>query len=149
MGQGDSIKKSSSDYLVPIGRSNSKFDERWLSQWQTVWVKALNLSPPWDDYTMKLTGKEIDGRAYAYLRVLYSHDETELTGHGYTPQSLQHNAAVLSPRTEREVIRTLIGIIGILLSAYRTTLEADLFALKSGSSYTINENKFEVALKKK
>jgi hypothetical protein len=52
----------------------------------------------------------IDPRLWAYLRILYSKDETDLTKHGYTPFSVQNPGSVLSSEIECQVVKTLIGI---------------------------------------
>ena len=52
--------------------------------------------------------------------------------HGYDPFTLAHPSALLSVELEREVLRTLVGAIGVLLRVYETTEEADIYALQSG-----------------
>ena len=70
---------------------------------------------------MTLTPASVDGRAYAFLRVLYAKYEEDLTKHGYTPSTLSDPSALVASDLEREVLRTLVGAVGVLLRVYATS----------------------------
>ena len=99
---------------TPIGRSvNEPYDELWLYQWQLIWLRVLGLQNYCPSanfgFTLKGTGGEnqscggMDGRAYAFLRVLYSREEDDLTRHGYTPKTLKDPSAILWAKIEKAV----------------------------------------------
>ena len=73
----------------------------------------------------------IDERLWAYLRILYAQSEDDLVGHGYTPSSVGRIGSMLAVARERSVIRTLIGILGIALSAYETDVRTDVLQLRA------------------
>ena len=68
------------------------------------------------------------GKLWAFLRIIYSTDESDITTHGYTPFTLQHSNSILSYTIETKVITTLIGIITVLLHGYDTDLTTDFAA---------------------
>ena len=62
-----------------------------------------------------LSASNIDPRLWAYLRILYAKSESDLTKHGYTPFTLQSAGSVLSADIEAQVIKTMVGIVGVLI----------------------------------
>ena len=68
------------------------------------------------------------GKLWAFLRIIYSTDESDITSHGYTPFTLQYSNSILSYTIETKVITTLIGIITVLLHGYDTDLITDFAA---------------------
>lgn len=82
---------------------------------------------------MNMGGNEIsniDPRLWAYLRILYSKEESDLTKHGYNPFSVQKPGSVVSAEIETQVVKTLIGIVGIILREYGSDVESDLRELR-------------------
>ena len=69
---------------------------------------------------------QIDGKLFAMFRILYAKREAELLQHGYNPFLLQSPSSVLSLDNEKEVIKSILGIISIVLFQYETELHADL-----------------------
>ena len=65
----------------------------------------------------------IDTRLWAYLRILYAKSEDDITKHGYTPFSLQATGSVLSAEIEKEVVKTLVGVVGIILRVYGSDMK--------------------------
>jgi hypothetical protein len=65
----------------------------------------------------------IDPRLWAYLRILYAKKEGDLTKHGYTPFTLQNAGSMLSADIEAEVIKTLVGISGVILRIYGSSMK--------------------------
>ena len=65
----------------------------------------------------------IDPRLWAYLRILYAKKEEDLTKHGYTPFTLQNAGSMLSADIEAEVIKTLVGISGVILRIYGSSMK--------------------------
>ena len=71
--------------LAPIGSAvDESYDERWLHKWQLIWLRALGLQNhcPGANFGMTLTSSiqgndGMDGRAYAFLRVLYAKREVK------------------------------------------------------------------------
>ena len=135
---GDKKQYQSSSSLVPIGRGGDRYSERWLHPWQLVWLRALGLINYSSNanFAMKLStnrGKAvIDGRCYAAFRVLYAKNEEDLTKHGYTPTTVCSTGSMMDPEIEKEVLRSLAGMITVLLVVYGTSVDTDIFALKSG-----------------
>jgi len=118
--------------VVAFGRGGDKFDERWLQNWQLVWLSALGLQGPGASFAMTIgaaTPSSIDPKLWAFLRVLYSQSEKELTDHGYDPFILQAPGSMLSPRAEAHVIRTLVGIVAVMLRVFGTDLDRDMLML--------------------
>jgi len=75
--------------------------------------------------------RRVDPRLLAVLRVLYSDSEEQLLGHGYDPFLLQQPGSMLSADREAHVVRTLIGIVAVILNGYGTDIERDLHLLHS------------------
>ena len=65
----------------------------------------------------------IDTRLWAYLRILYAKSEDDITKHGYTPFSLQATGSGLSAEIEKEVVKTLVGVVGIILRVYGSDMK--------------------------
>ena len=65
----------------------------------------------------------IDPRLWAYLRILYARNEEDITKHGYTPFTLQAAGSILSADIETQVIKTLVGIVGIILRVYGSDMK--------------------------
>mmetsp|Transcript_526 Transcript_526/g.720 ORF Transcript_526/g.720 Transcript_526/m.720 type:complete len:918 (+) Transcript_526:20-2773(+) len=74
----------------------------------------------------------IDPKLLALLRVLYTPDEEHLEAHGYDPFLLQQAGALVTVRTEAHVVRTVIGLLALLLRSLNTTLNKDIQLLKYG-----------------
>lgn len=72
----------------------------------------------------------VDGRLWAFLRVLYARSEDDLLSHGYDPFSLQSCASMLGAEQECDVLKTLIGLHAIVLRVYGPDLDDDIHALK-------------------
>ena len=136
---------------TPIGRAvNEPYNELWLYQWQIMWLRMLRAQIKFPGanfgFTLKGSGAGnqppgMDGRAYAFLRVLYSREEEDITSHGYTPMTLKDPSAILSSNIEKEVIRTLVGVVSVLLRVYGTSEKSDIHALKSGYASILNAEK--------
>lgn len=117
-----------------IGRGSENYHELWLSQWQLQWLRALNLYGPTANFAMRIGGPtidKIDGRLWAFLRIIYSQSEEELLSHGYDPFLLQEPGSIVSTKVEAQVVKTLVGIVGVILSMFKTDLDADLIELVS------------------
>ena len=65
----------------------------------------------------------VDPRLWAFLRILYSKKEDDLLKHGYTPFSLMSAGSVLSADIEAQVIKTLVGVTGVLLRVYGSDMK--------------------------
>mmetsp|Transcript_12843 Transcript_12843/g.12480 ORF Transcript_12843/g.12480 Transcript_12843/m.12480 type:complete len:672 (+) Transcript_12843:150-2165(+) len=129
-----------------IGRGGAKVNDIWLHQWQQYWLSAINLYGPKVQYGMDMGGNDIsniDPRLWAYLRILYSKDEFDLTKHGFDPFSVQNPGSVLSAEIESQVVKTLIGIVGIILREYGSDVESDLRALKNYENDFENQTEVE------
>ena len=77
----------------------------------------------------------------AFLRILYAKNEAEITRHGYTPFTLQHAGSVLSAEIEMQVLKTMVGIVGVMLRVYGTDLETDMTVLRTGKINYDDESK--------
>lgn len=136
--KGDKEQSQRSSSLVPIGRGGDRYNERWLHPWQLIWLRALGLINYSSNanFAMKIStvgGKPvIDGRCYAAFRVLYAKEEEDLEKHGYTPTTLCSIGSMMDPEIEKEVLRTLAGMVTVLLVVYGTSVDTDIFALRSG-----------------
>jgi len=64
------------------------------------------------------------------LRILYSQSEEDLLKHGYTPEQLKSVGSVIDIEREAHVVRTIIGIVAVVLQSYGTDLSNDLNFLK-------------------
>ena len=124
----------SSSSLIKIGHGGNKIIDRWLHNWQIYWLKALNLYGSDADYAMTITGcsiEGIDGRLWAFLRILYSNNEEELLQHGYDPFILKQPGAIVSIKNEAQVLKTMTGLIAVMLRLYGSDLDSDIQELKS------------------
>ena len=136
-----------------------RYNENFLHLWQIYWLRCLHLSGPSRNYQMHIrlnTNKDgkvcqgsheiegaegdthgdgnnqcVDGRLLALLRVIYSRRESDLLLHGYTPFSLKAEGSMLSNFLEANVIKTVIGIMGLALTKYHTDIEQDVALLQS------------------
>ena len=77
----------------------------------------------------------------AFLRILYAKNEEEITKHGYTPFTLQHAGSVLSAEIEMQVLKTMVGIVGVMLRVYGTELDTDMTILRTGKINYDDESK--------
>lgn len=132
---------------IGIGHLHDTYSDKSLSKWQTFWLRALSLygpvPSPTNDVKMIL-GAEVgikskygssqsgglDPRLWAYLRVLYSKSESDLLKHGYNPSLLQLPGSSLGLHEEAHVLRTMIGIIAVILRSYGSDIEEDINFLK-------------------
>jgi hypothetical protein len=137
--EGNEGLKSSSSNLAPLGRGGDRYSERWLHPWQLVWLRSLGLINYASNanFAMKLSKSggstlAVDGRCLAALRVLYARDERDLEKHGYTPTTLQFEGSLMDLEVEKEVLRTLAGMVTVLLLVFGTSADTDIFALRSG-----------------
>jgi hypothetical protein len=73
----------------------------------------------------------VDGRLLAFLRVLYSPKEQDLLRHGYTPFTLQEQGSMLSSLLEAQVVKTAVGVMGLMLTGYPTDVETDVAMMQS------------------
>lgn len=117
--------------LKMVGRRCEVYSEDWLHSWQKDWLAVLDLAGPNKNMSFKLgvRSSSIDPRLWAFLRIVYSSSEEDLLRHGYNPFLLQSPASVTSVETETEVIKTLVGIAGVITKAYGTDIETDLATL--------------------
>jgi hypothetical protein len=108
---------------------------RSVATWQRYWLQALQLIGPDADYAVQIGGKDIVGpKLWAMLRILYSASEHELAQHGYDPSSLQRIGSLGSARAEAQVLRTLVGMLAVILRGYGTELSKDLLQLQRGTA---------------
>lgn len=73
----------------------------------------------------------IDPRLYAYLRVLYASSESDLTAHGYDPFTLQASGSFVSLDIEVSVVKTIVGILAVILRSLGTDLAQDVYCIKN------------------
>ena len=144
---------------IPVGRSCDVLDLDWLHQWQQLWIRCITGSDSYHMHKLDITlgycnnpsqpslsssasstssqsssssvMRRVDPRLLAVLRVLYSDSEEQLLEHGYDPFLLQHPGSMLSADREAHVVRTLIGIVAVILNGYGTDIERDLHLLHS------------------
>jgi hypothetical protein len=118
-----------------IGRGAYALDEKWLHSWQQRWLGLLDLFGTRVTKAVNIRGSkltDIDGKLWAYLRIVYSEHESDITRHGYDPFILQQVSSVTSVEVEQQVVRTLIGIFAMLLHGFETDWQMDLDALIQG-----------------
>lgn len=118
-----------------IGRGTYALDEKWMHSWQQRWLSLLDLYGPRAVKAISITGsrlEDIDGKLWAYLRIVYSERESDITQHGFDPFILQKVTSITSVEVEQQVVRTLIGIFAMLLHGLETDWPADLEALLQG-----------------
>jgi len=121
--------------VVKVGRGADKVDELSLHRWQLIWMQAIGMLGYGATPAVYIGGPEpsrVDPRLWAFLRLLYADSEDELLSHGYDPFILQSQGGLLSEEKETHVIRTLTGIVAIVLRLYPTEDMYDLEALRSG-----------------
>lgn len=139
------------------------FTENALQSWQKVWLQCMDMHdlgiqarelsvgnlPLYtaSDGTLTFTSPasaqsklSVDPRLLAFLRVLHSSRESDLLVHGYDPLSLQHIGSVLAAPAEAQVMRTLIGMLLLVLRSHGTTLAHDVALLTNGQLETSQEN---------
>jgi hypothetical protein len=135
-------KDSFRDY-VKIGDSTyQKFSEVNLYLWQITWLKCLRLLGPAKDNKMLIGGnpENIDGRLWAYLRILYASTEESLVMHGYNPFTLNDSGSFTSMQLESHVVKTMIGICLVTLQRFGTQVEQDILSLMSDELGNNNNN---------
>ena len=128
------LSLESSDSILNIGHGGNKIIDRWLNNWQIYWLRSLNLNGPDADYAMTINGctlDGIDGRLWAFLRILYCNEEEELLKHGYDPFILQQPGAIVSVKNEAQVLKTMTGLIAVMLRLYGSDLDSDIQELKT------------------
>lgn len=121
--------------VIPLGRGGDKYDPTRFHAWQAIWLQSIGLIGPGASPAVGVGGPDlslIDPKLWALLRILYTKSETDLLQHGYDPFLLQHYASVTSAETEGHVIRTITGLIAILLHTYPSDWEADAASLRTG-----------------
>ena len=126
-------KGTTNSTVATIGRGGQRLEDCYLYNWQIYWLAALGLHGPSADFAMSI-GTDIasvDPKLWAFLRILYAKDEEEITRHGYTPFTLQGAGSVLSAEVEMQVLKTMVGVVGVMLRVYGSDFEADLTALRS------------------
>jgi hypothetical protein len=74
---------------------------------------------------------KIDGKLWALFRILYAKSENDLLQYGYDPITLQNVGSLVSSDREAHVIRSIIGIITLLLQSYGTDIERDIDLLQN------------------
>ena len=79
--------------------------------------------------TSPVSLNQIDGKLFAVLRILYSKSENDILQHGYTPFTLQDVNSMLSVNNEIQVIKTMVGILSVILFQYDTQLYDDVLIL--------------------
>ena len=119
------------------------------------WLRCLKLTGTGRDYEMRVkTGQTearkgsdgpIDSRLWALLRVLYSPNEQSLLDHGYTPFTLGNPGSMLDYPTEAAVMKTLVGVLGVLLGGYPTDIESDIALMQSGDEEFLIESTISAA----
>jgi len=156
-GGGDAPPRLTQQF-IPVGRSSDVLDLDWLHQWQQLWIRCITGSDSYHMHKLDITlgycnnpsqpsspssassssqslsssvMRRVDPRLLAVLRVLYSDSEEQLLGHGYDPFLLQQPGSMLSADREAHVVRTLIGIVAVILNGYGTDIERDLHLLHS------------------
>ena len=129
----ENLSKSKNDQVEKlIGRGGNMIMDRWLNGWQVQWLNALDLRGPNANFTMSISGNNIDGidgKLWAYLRILYTEKEQDLTKHGYDPFLLQSHGSVIDTFSESHVLTTIIGILAILVNIGGSDLTTDIFYL--------------------
>lgn len=118
-----------------IGRGAYALDEKWLHSWQKRWLDLLDLYGSRGTKAVNIGGSkltDIDGKLWAYLRIVYSDRESDITRHGFDPFILQRVSSVTSIEVEQQVVRTLIGIFAVLLHGFETDWQSDFDALTQG-----------------
>lgn len=121
---------------VQVGRGGDKVDELSLHKWQLVWMQAIGMLGYGATPAVFIGGPDpsrVDPRLWAFLRLLYAGSEEELLAHGYDPVVLQSHGSLLTEDKERHVIRTLVGIVAIVLRLYSTEDSYDMEVLRTGS----------------
>jgi hypothetical protein len=120
--------------LRPIGIGSDKFEDRKLAVWQIDWMKALGFYGPGADTSVVIRGDDVNGidpRLWAYLRILYAQSEADITSHGYDPFTLQSRSSYLSLEIEVNVLKTVVGILAVVLRSFGSDLLHDLYSLKN------------------
>lgn len=137
---------------IGVNQLHDIFSEQSLALWQTFWLRGLCLYAPFTDTIMTIGGIEpttasktvensekkvqkeslVDSRLWAMLRVMYSEHEDDLRRHGYDPFVLQSPGSLLTPAVEAHVIKTMIGMLLIILRSYGTDVERDIDHLSRG-----------------
>ena len=127
------------------GHGTLRYNENFLRIWQVYWLRCLGLSGRGRDYRMQIkTGQSrrdiaaggtasgpIDPRLWAFLRILYAPQEENLLAFGYTPFTLGAPGAMLDCAHEAEVIKTIVGVLGVEMGRYSTDIESDVALLQS------------------
>jgi len=122
---------------IKVGRGTNKWiTDRWLHNWQLHWLQSLRLRGPNADFAVTFRNENaelvgIDGRLWAFLRVVYASSEEELLRNGYDPWLLQLPGSMISVEREAEVIKTMIGILAVMLRVFGTNLDADIQSLRA------------------
>lgn len=130
--QDNLLKNKAEPFEKSIGRGSNIIMDRWLNAWQVQWLNALNLRGHNSNFTMSISGNTvdgIDGKLWAYLRILYTDKEIDLTKHGYDPFLLQSHGSVIDTYSESHVLTTIIGLLAILINIGGSDITTDIFYL--------------------
>jgi hypothetical protein len=122
----------STSSTAPIGRGNAGFFPEWMQQWQLQWLAVLRLhgSNIMTHTSIKGTSLDgIDGRIWAALRVIYADSEDDLLRHGYNPFILQTAGSITSAAIESRVLKTMIGLLAIILNSLESDMKSDVESL--------------------
>ena len=133
---GDSISlgKRNQSRLVSIGSGSDRFQDRRLAAWQVEWLRVLNIYGPSANTVMQMRGKDISGvdpRLWALLRIIYARQEEDLTRHGYDPFTIQAMGSFVSLDIEVAVLKTIVGILAVMLRSFGTDLTNDYYCIKN------------------
>lgn len=118
-----------------VGYNGDKLEERRLYSWQVEWLRAMGMYGPDAQVVFAFRGTPedpVDPRLWGYLRVLYARSEQDLAGHGWDPFTLQASGSVASLEAEAAVIKTLVGLLALMLRSYSTDLSTDEYCLRAG-----------------
>lgn len=143
--ENDGREVPSSSLPVKVGRGTNKWlTDRWLHNWQVQWLQALRLRGPNADFTVVFKNKVaglagIDGRLWAFLRIVYASSEEELLRNGYDPWLIQQPGSMISAEREAEVLKTMIGILAVMLRSFGTSLDTDIQSLRAEMIPDTNE----------
>ena len=133
-GDGLSHAKADPRRLVPIGSGSDRLEERRLAVWQVDWLRVLNLHGPTANMVMTMSGSDVSGvdpRLWAFLRILYAKKEEDLTRHGCDPFSLQAMGSFVSPDIEAAVLKTIVGVLAVMLRSCGTDLANDMYCIRN------------------
>lgn len=123
---------------IHLGFQQDILHSQALSPWQQYWLRSLDLYGGNNQILeMKIGcvgegGQQltVDPRLRAYLRILYTAKEEHLLQQGYTPQDMLLPTSIVSLQQEAHVIRTMIGMLALLLRSFGSDIEKDMNYLR-------------------